>query len=103
MYQAVATGEVDVISAFSSDGRIATNDLVVLDDPRSAILPYDAVILISAARANDPLLRAALVPLVGAISVQVMREANYRVDRDAGESPVASARWLAERVLKRAQ
>ena len=103
MYQAVATGEVDVISAFSSDGRIATNDLVVLDDPRGAILPYDAVILISAARANDPLLRAALVPLVGAISVQVMREANYRVDRDAGESPVASARWLAERVLKRTQ
>ena len=34
MYQAVATGEVDVITAFSSDGRIAANDLVVLEDPQ---------------------------------------------------------------------
>ena len=35
MYQAVAQGTVDVISAFSTDGRIAALDLVVLeDDPR---------------------------------------------------------------------
>ena len=33
--QAVVTGEVDVITAFSSDGRIAANDLVVLEDPRA--------------------------------------------------------------------
>ncbi len=100
MYQAVATGEVDVISAFSSDGRIATNDLVVLDDPHGTILPYDAIILIAGKRAKDPLLRAALAPLVGAISVEAMREANYRVDRDDGEPPVIAARWLAEQVLK---
>ena len=30
MYQAVADGEVDVISAFTSDGRIAADDLLVL-------------------------------------------------------------------------
>ena len=33
MYKAVADGEVDVISAFSSDGRVASYDLLVLDDP----------------------------------------------------------------------
>ncbi len=99
MYQAVATGEVDVITSFSSDGRIAANDLVVLEDPRGTILPYDAVVLIAASRANDALLRRALAPLVGAIPVEVMREANYRVDRrDDPESPVAAARWLASRV-----
>ena len=32
MYRAVAGGEVDVISAYTSDGQIATNDLAVLDD-----------------------------------------------------------------------
>jgi osmoprotectant transport system permease protein len=100
MYQAVATSEVDVITAFSSDGRIAANDLVVLEDPRGAILPYDAIVLISAKHANDALLRRALAPLVGAIPVEVMREANYRVDRgDNPEPPVAAARWLAMRVL----
>ena len=36
MYQATANGDVDVISAFSSDGRIAKYDLIVLDDPRHA-------------------------------------------------------------------
>ena len=98
MYQAVASGEVDVISAFSSDGRIAADDLVVLGDPRGAILPYDAIILIAARRANDSLLRGALAPLVGAMPVETMREANYRVDRDAGEPPVAASRWLAKQL-----
>jgi osmoprotectant transport system permease protein len=100
MYQAAATGEVDVITAFSSDGRIAANDLIVLEDPRGAILPYDAIVLISAEHANDPLLRRALTPLIGAIPVEIMREANYRVDRgDDAEPPVAAARWLGLRVL----
>jgi osmoprotectant transport system permease protein len=100
MYEAVATREVDVITAFSSDGRIAANDLDVLEDPRDAILPYDAVILITAERSDDPLLRRALTPLVDAIPVALMREANYRVDRkQEPEPPVAAARWLATRAV----
>ena len=99
MYQAVVTGEVDVITAFSSDGRIAANDLIVLDDPQRAILPYDAIVLVAAKRADDPLLRRALAPLLGAIPVELMREANYRVDRDVDKlPPSAAARWLATQV-----
>ena len=99
MYEAVVTGEVDVITAFSSDGRIAANDLVVLEDPQRAILPYDAIVLLAAKRASDPLLRRALAPLLGAISVELMREANYRVDRDVDKLPPAeAARWLAAQV-----
>ena len=45
-------GQVDVISAFSSDGRIAADDLVVLDDDKHAIPPYDAVILLAPKRAQ---------------------------------------------------
>jgi osmoprotectant transport system permease protein len=98
MYEAVATREVDVITAFSSDGRIASNDLLVLDDPEGALLPYDAIILVAAKHADDARLRRALEPLVGAIPVELMREANYRVDRkDEPEPPVAAARWLATR------
>jgi len=98
MYEAVAGGEVDVITAFSSDGRIAANDLLVLEDPRHAFLPYDAIILVGPAHANDALLERALAPLVDAIPVNLMREANFQVDRDVDKiSPVAAARWLAER------
>ena len=37
MYQAVVDKEVDVITSYSSDGRIAAFDLLVLDDPLSAL------------------------------------------------------------------
>jgi osmoprotectant transport system permease protein len=98
MYRAVASGQVDVISAFSSDGRIAAYDLVVLGDPRQVILPYDAVLLLAPGRAHDATLHRALDPLVGAIPIELMREANQMVDRDANKvSPSDAAQWLAAR------
>jgi osmoprotectant transport system permease protein len=59
MYRALGSGEADVISAFSSDGRIAADDLVVLADPKGALPPYDAVLLIAPGRAEDRRLRDA--------------------------------------------
>jgi osmoprotectant transport system permease protein len=101
MYHALEDGQVDVISAFSSDGRIAADHLVVLSDPRRALPPYDAVILVSPRRANDSRLIVALSPLVGAISVQLMREANYSVDRPQDKlTPSAAARWLDTRIRR---
>jgi len=85
MYKSVTGGEVDVISAFSSDGRIAADDLVVLSDPKQAIPPYDAVILVSPRRAHDARFQAALAPMLNAIPVETMRKANYSVDRDQGK------------------
>jgi osmoprotectant transport system permease protein len=99
MYKAVSSGEVDVISAFSSDGRIAAEDLVVLDDPDQVLLPYDAVILLSPRRAHDAVLRAALEPLRNQVNIELMREANMMVDRESDKvTPAAAARWLAERI-----
>jgi osmoprotectant transport system permease protein len=101
MYQAVADGEVDVITAFSSDGRVAANDLVVLADPERAILPYDAIVLLAPERAHDALLERALAPLLDAIPVELMREASFRVDRDTDKlSPQAAARWLAAQAIR---
>jgi osmoprotectant transport system permease protein len=96
MYRALAGGDADVISAFSSDGRIAADKLVVLTDPKAAIPPYDAVILISPKRAGDQRLIGALRPLVGAIPVEAMRAANYSVDRDQAKvTPAQAAQALA--------
>ena len=47
MYRAVGSGDVDVISAFSSDGRIAQFGLKLLSDPKGALPPYDAVLLVT--------------------------------------------------------
>jgi osmoprotectant transport system permease protein len=102
MYPAAATGEVDVISAYTSDGRIAQYDLVVLADPKSAIPPYDAILLVSPRRANDQALVDALRPLLGSIGIALMREANLRASRGGRDgSPEAVARWLWERMEKK--
>jgi osmoprotectant transport system permease protein len=97
MYKAVSGGEADVISAFSSDGRIAADDLLVLTDPKGAIPPYDAVILLSPERAGDGRLLKALRPLVGRVSVEAMRQANLSVDRDQDKrSPAQAAEVLGK-------
>ncbi|WP_309607240.1 ABC transporter permease/substrate-binding protein [Phenylobacterium sp.] len=99
MYRALAGGEADVISAFSSDGRIAADRLAVLSDPRQAVPPYDAIVLISPRRADDRRLIGALQPLIGKVSVEAMRAANYSVDRDQGKlSPAQAARELEKQV-----
>ncbi len=99
MYAAAASGEVDVIAGYTSDGLIAKYDLVVLDDIRHAIPPYDAMVLLAPKRANDQVLRAALQPLLGKINIATMREANLRAaGNDATSSPDAVAKWLWEKI-----
>ncbi len=100
MYRALAGGEADVISAFSSDGRIAADRLVVLTDPKAAIPPYDAVVLISPKRAGDKRLIEALTPLIGKVPVEAMRAANYSVDRDEQKASPAQAARTLEAALK---
>jgi osmoprotectant transport system permease protein len=102
MYAAVASGEVDVIAGYTSDGLIAKYDLVALEDPSHAIPPYDAILLLAPKRAGDEQLKAALKPLIGKIDIADMREANLRASgNDATSSPDAVARWLWNKVSKR--
>ena len=53
MYRALASRQVDAISAFSSDGRIAADHLTVLSDPKGALPHYDALLLVAPAHARD--------------------------------------------------
>ncbi len=94
MYGAVRDGQVDIISAYTTDGRIAAFDLVLLEDPLGVLPPYDAVILLSERAATTLGLADALAPLIGAISDDAMREANRRVELDR-ETPEQAASWLS--------
>jgi osmoprotectant transport system permease protein len=101
MYAAVASGEVDVIAGYTSDGLIAKYGLTALDDPKHAIPPYDAIVLLAPRRANDAALQGALKPLLGRIDIATMREANLRASgNDASSSPAAVARWLWDGISK---
>jgi osmoprotectant transport system permease protein len=101
MYAAAANGDVDIIAAYTSDGRIAQYDLVVLDDPKHAIPPYDAIVLVSPRHGSDEALREALRPLLSAIDVTLMRQANLRASGGGGGAPEQAAQWLWREILKR--
>ena len=86
MYAAVASGEVDVIAGYTSDGLIAKYDLVVLDDPKHAIPPYDAIVLLAPKRA-------------GRSGAEDGAAAAARQDRHCGHARGQSARRRQRRVI----
>lgn len=99
MYRAIADGSADVMSAFSSDGRIEALGLFTLSDPHGALPNYDAVLLLSPRVASDARLTEVLQPLIGAIPIETMRRANLMVDRDADKAtPQQAARWLLAQI-----
>ncbi|MEN7548752.1 ABC transporter permease/substrate-binding protein [Rapidithrix thailandica] len=81
MYEAVKNGEVDLISGYSTDGRIKAYQLQVLKDDKKAFPPYYAAPLIRQETASKyPEVIAALELLSGKINDSVMTELNYQVD-----------------------
>lgn len=83
MYRAADQGAVDVISAFTTDGRIVAFDLEVLRDDRGVIPPYDAILLANGKFARKhPELGAALRSLDGSIDADRMRRMNRQVDQE---------------------
>jgi osmoprotectant transport system permease protein len=102
MYDALKSGDADVISAFSSDGRIAADDLVVLTDPKGVIPGYDALLLLGPKAGRDARLVATLRPMIGVIPVATMQRANLMVDGEK-QSPEAAARWLDGAIQKRSR
>lgn len=81
MYQAAGVGEVDVISAYSTDGRIAAYSLALLVDDRGVVPPYDAIVLARPGLAAEfPELLSALSQLEGRIDEERMQALNHEVD-----------------------
>ena len=96
MYQALAQSEVDVISAYSTDGRISTFDLIMLEDDLAVIPPYDAIILVSdRLRIENPKVVEALADLVGTIDAAQMRDMNLAVNREGRTPAAVAADWLS--------
>lgn len=92
MYQAAASEQVDVISAFSTDGRIAGFGLRLLVDDLGVVPPYDAIVLASPGVARDePAVLTAIAELADRIDEKTMQRLNYAVDA-GGESPASVAR-----------
>lgn len=97
VYQAVANGSMDVVLAYTTDGRIQAFDLKVLEDDQRFFPPYDS----SLVARNDilekhPELTEVLQKLSGKISTEKMREMNYDADGNLKEPAVIAKEFLEE-------
>ena len=81
MYEAIHREQVDIISGYSTDGRVRAFDLVVLADDRRAFPPYYAAPIVRQATLDrHPELGPVMNRLAGYITDSVMTALNYRVD-----------------------
>jgi len=100
MYKAIANGEVDVICAFATDGRIPAYDLVVLEDDEQFFPPYYAAPIVrNAVLEEHPEIREALAPLGGLLDNETMQKLNYRVDEEKQDPADVAREFLRKKKL----
>lgn len=81
MYRALIEKQVDIVAGNSTDGLIASLDLVVLEDDKHYFPPYEAAPVVRRQTLQRyPALQQALRQLGGCISAEQMRRLNYQVD-----------------------
>ncbi|HET6853525.1 MAG TPA: ABC transporter permease/substrate-binding protein [Pyrinomonadaceae bacterium] len=99
-YIALSSRQVDLIAGNSTEGRIATLDLVQLADDRHYFPPYEAVYLVrqdSLARVQA--LREVLTKLANGIATEEMRRLNYEIDGNKRDLKEVVKEWIAARKL----
>ncbi|MBO0430832.1 osmoprotectant ABC transporter substrate-binding protein [Enterococcus sp. DIV0660C] len=97
VYDAVEAGKMDIVLGYSTDGRIASYDLVMLEDDLSFFPPYDAAPVVANQVLKDtPHLEEALQKLGGTITTEEMQKLNYEADNNLVEPSVVAERFLKE-------
>jgi osmoprotectant transport system permease protein len=105
MYKAAFEKQLDVISGYSTDGRLKAYGLVVLQDDKNIFPPYYAAPIVrDDALKKFPELEKTLNILSGKINDSVMTDLNYRTDylhqspeRVAKDFLTANKLWRPER------
>jgi osmoprotectant transport system permease protein len=87
-YAALASGSIDVKDAYSTDAKIAENDLVTLEDDRRFFPRYEAVFLFRLVLPSPAI--AALRKLEGTIDEQRMIRLNAEAERTKNYARAAS-------------
>lgn len=99
-YIALSSKQVDLIAGNSTEGRIATLDLVQLEDDRHYFPPYEAVYIIRKS-ALTPELSDVMSKLSNAISTDEMRLLNYEVDGKKRDIREVVREWLSQHLRDR--
>jgi glycine betaine/choline ABC-type transport system substrate-binding protein len=91
-HKVLTSGKADVSIVFSTDGQIAADDLLVLEDDQQLFPPYNVSLIVNgnAAEKAGPDLPKIVAQVQQDLSTKVMQELNSRVDLDK-EKPAAVA------------
>ena len=96
-YQALASGAVDVIDGYSTDGLLSKYDLVTLVDDRHFFPPYEAAALVGSRLAHErPDAVSALTTLSGRLDESRMRALNRRIEVDGEDVTLVAADALRD-------
>lgn len=103
-YQALATGAVDVIDGYSTDGLLSKYNLVTLVDDKHFFPPYEAAALAGTRLWRErPDAIAALTMLSGMLDESRMRVLNRRIEVDGEDVKRVAADALRDLALTGAQ
>ena len=95
VYDALNTGKMDVVLGYTTDGRIASYDLVVVEDDLRFFPPYDASPLVTEELIKEkPYVDRAMKKLEGKISTEQMQKLNYEADNNLKEPAVVAEEFL---------
>ena len=100
VYQAVDSGDVDVISAFATDGRIPALGLVTLEDDLGFFPPYFAAPVVRQDLLDqDAAVADVINMLAGKIDDQTMADLNSQIDVEGMEPEDVERAFLQEQGL----
>jgi osmoprotectant transport system substrate-binding protein len=98
IYQGVLQGEGDVGVGFTTDGQLASDELVVMEDPKS-IWPfyYPAPVVRSNVLQKNPKMEEVLNSVSETLDVKTMRQLNAQVDIEQEDPEDVAAEYLQEK------
>lgn len=97
VYDALEAGSMDVVLGYSTDGRIASYDLIVLEDDLNLFPPYDASPVATRAILEAyPELETIFLKMEDMLTDEKMQELNYQVDNNLIEPQKAAYEFLEE-------
>ncbi len=101
-YQALTSGQADVVVAFGTDGEIAANDLVVLKDDKNFYPPYQvAPVVRQAVLTAHPDVADILSKVAPLLTDATMQRLNNEVSGKKREpADVAKEFLISEKLLK---
>lgn len=97
VYDALKANKMDLVLGYSTDGRISSYNLVVLEDDLKFFPAYDAAAVVKKKVLREhPEIDKVISVLEGQITPEIMRELNYKSDNNLIEPQNVAKEFLKE-------